>query len=204
MFNNITIALYYLIICICLFLTLSKKKEFQFPLYLYFLLVIVTETLAYFLKEKSFIYQFGSLFYVAFFTFYYAFVTRRLRKLIYILGAVSFSVISFFVLKFDENFPTGIGISVSFLYIFLSIIWFFDEIRKPVNDFIIRKQAFWISAANLLWGIVFLFRVSLMYWLEEKDPAFLIVLDSIFKIVIILTYFSLLIAVTRKHQLSNV
>lgn len=200
MFNNITIALYYLIICTCLFLTVSKKKQFQFPLYIYFLVVLFIETIAYFFKGNTIIYQVGSLFYVAFFTFYYAFNTRGYRKLIYVLGAVTFLFISFFVLKFDINFPVPIGISVAFWYIFLSFIWFFDQIRNPVNQFIIKKQAFWISAANLLWGIIFLFRVSLMDWLAEKDFEFLIVLDQIFKISLIFTYGLLLIGVTKKED----
>ena len=203
MFNHITVFLYFLIISLCLFFALLRRKNNPFPIYIYFLLVAVIEIIAYFLKGNSLIYQLASLFYVLFFTFYYANFTSRLRNAVYILGGISFFSILYYFLQFESNFPTEIGITVSILYVVFSFMWFYDQITNPGKAFILSKQVFWISAANFLWGVIFLFRVSLMYWLAKNDPAFLVVLDKIFKVFVILTDLLLLVGVTRKQYVTN-
>ena len=199
MFNLTAVIVYQLLIFICLIVAFLKRKENKFPIYLYFLVVAIIEAVSYFYRESSLSYQLGSLFYAAFFTLYYAHFTPRLKKLVYFFGGITFAMILFFFLKFEQNFPSEMGVLISILFICLSLIWFYDQIKHPGRNFIIHQETFWISAANLFWGIIFLFRVSMMYWLAAKDLAFLIVLDKIFKISLLLTYVILLIGVTRKQ-----
>jgi hypothetical protein len=199
MFNPIIVFAYFLIIYISLFLSFLKRKENKFHIYIYFLLVAIIETLSLIVKGTTLFYQLGSLFYTAFFTIYYAHFSLKFKNVFYFLGAISFLAIFYFVMQFDENFPTAIGIIISALYIVFAIVWFYEQISHPNKDYIISKQGFWISTANLIWGIIFLFRTSLMYWLLEHDPAFLILIDKIFKISVLITYLLLFIAVTRKQ-----
>lgn len=199
MFNLTTIILYQLLIVCCFIVAFLKRKENKFPIYIYFLFVAIIEIYCYFNKQNSFPYQFGSLFYAAFFTFYYAHFTPKLKKLIYMVGGFSFAIILYYFLQFDSNFPSEMGITAALLFISFSLIWFYEQIKRPGENFIIHNETFWISAANLLWGIIFLFRVSMMYWLAAKDLAFLIILDKIFKISLLLTYVFLLIGVTKKQ-----
>ena len=199
MFNLTTMILYQLLIFSCFLVAFLKRKENKFPTYIYFLFVAIVEIYCFFNKQNSLPYQFGSLFYAAFFTFYYVHFTPKLKKLIYFVGGLSFAVILYYFLQFDKNFPSEMGIIIALLFISFSLIWFYEQIRRPGENFIIHHETFWISAANLFWGIIFLFRVSMMYWLAAKDLAFLMVLDKIFKISLLLTYVFLLIGVTKKQ-----
>lgn len=200
MFNDITVFLYLILICSCLLIAFLKRKENKFPIYIYFLIVLIVESIAYYLKTSTLPYQIGSLFYAAFFIFYYTHFTQKFKNAIYSIGGISLAVILFYILKFDPNFPIGIGITVAIFYLLLSLLWFYDQIKRPRNLFIINNQCFWISAANLFWSIIFIFRISLMYWLAAKDMEFLIVLGMIFKISLLLTYVLLLIGVTKKQE----
>ncbi len=200
MFNLTAVIVYQLLIIICLIVAFLKRKEKRFPIYLYFLIVGIIEAISYFYRENSLPYQLGSLFYAAFFTLYYARFTPRLKKLVYLFGGIAFSLILFIFLKFEQNFPSEMGVLISILYIFLSLIWFYDQVTHPGKNFIIHQETFWISAANLFWGIIFLFRVSMMYYLAAKDLEFLMVIDKIFRISLLLTYVILLIGVTRKQS----
>lgn len=203
MFNIIAFSLYFLLVFTCLLVGFLLRKKCNFPLYIYFLIVAVVETFSFFLKGNSLFYQFGSLFYVVFFTIYYAAFLKRFRNTIYVLGGISSAVQLYYVLQFERNFPIEIGIVISILYIVLAFMWFYEQIRKPGKFDIIENERFWVSAANFFWGIIFLFRISLMYWLAEKDPGFLMILDKIFKISVIITYGLYLVGVTRKQQVPN-
>ena len=187
----------------CLFVAVLKRKENRFPIYIYFLIVALVESFAYFMNVNAVTYKVASLFYCAFFTMFYVNFTVRFKTLIYVLGALSLAAILFFMSKSDDNFPISIGITIAVLYIILSIIWFYEQIKYPKNQFITDRQGFWISAANLFWSVIFLFRISMMYYLAENDPAFLILLDKIFKISVILTYILLLIGLTKKQYPMN-
>lgn len=200
MFNLTTVIILHVLVIICLIVAFIKRKEKRFPIYLYFLFVVFIELFSVLDRGNSLFYQLGSLFYAVFFTLYYAHFTPRLKKLVYFYGGISLAFILFYFLKFDQNLPSEMGVLVAVLYISMSLIWFYDQIKHPEKNFIIHQETFWISAANLFWGIIFLFRVSMMYWLAAKDLEFLIVLDKIFKISVLLTYVILLIGVTRKQS----
>lgn len=200
MFNDTTTIIYQLLLCSCLIIAIIKRKQNPFPIYIYFLLVLIIEYIASVETTTSLPYQLASLFYAVFFTVYYAHFTQKLKKEIYLIGGTGFVIILFFVLKFEQNFPTAIGIVIAVLYLILSLLWFYDQIKRPGKAFIITKQLFWVSTANLFWSIVFIFRISLMYWLAEKDLPFLIFIDKIFKVSLILSYLLLLIGVTKKQD----
>jgi hypothetical protein len=98
----------------------------------------------------------------------------------------------------SKNFAVGLGVTLALFYIILSLSWLFNEVRNVDEDFIAKKQVFWVSSAILLWSVFFLFRIVPMYWLEKNDLAFLIMLDKIFRIAVTVTYIIFIIAITCK------
>lgn len=191
---------YFSLICLCLVLSLLKMKTDDSKLYLYFLSVVIIETVSQGLNFKTNIaYTIGTFFYIGYFTFYYSKKLVGSKNIIIVLGAIFCAVGLYLIIVSHEVFPVGLGICIALLYIILSLSWFYNETRNADGFFIMEKQAFWVSVALLLWSIIFLFRVTPMYWLEQNDIEFLLILNTIFKVTILMMYSLFLIALTRKH-----
>ena len=200
MFSTYQQIVYTVIIYLCLFLSFFYRNRNGIDLFVYFTIVCTIEILPIILgKEWSGrIYSVASLMYIGFFTYYYGKFMRNQKKLIYVLGLISGLVCFYFMLGSSKNFAVGLGVTLALFYIFLSLSWLFDEVRNVDEDFIAKKQVFWVSSAILLWSVFFLFRIVPMYWLEKNDLAFLIMLDKIFRIAVTVTYIIFIIAITCK------
>lgn len=199
MFVSSLVAIYFILIYLCLIFSLLRRKKDNSCLFVYFLIVAIVETMPHFLAvETNEIYKIGTFLYIGFFTFYYSRKNIRQRKMIYVAGFLALICSLICVFSSLQTFPIALGITIAVFYIFLSLWWFFNEINNTDTTFILRKQAFWVSCALIFWSVIFLFRVSLMYWLAENDHEFLIFLDKIFKISVVITYLFFFLAVTRK------
>lgn len=200
MFVTVIPILYIIVIYLCLFISFLHRKRDEYYLFIYFLIVAVVETLTLFFPvEINRIYSAISFFYIAYFTYYFAKQINHKRKLIYSLGVLAAISSLVFILFSEYSFSVALGVTISVFYIILALFWLFDQIKNVQKVFILKKQAFWVSTALLFWSVIFLFRITLMHWLEANDYAFLVVLDKIFKFSVVLTYVFFLIAVTRKY-----
>ena len=176
-----------------------RRKDDNSYLYLYFLLILIIELLnKYSSLDGNRLYTIATFLYMSYFTYYYAQTMPRQRNFIIGLGVLANVLGLVFVFSTDQTFSVALGVTLSVFFVFLALFWFFNQINKANSVVITRKQAFWVSTALLVWSVIFLFRSSLMYWLEENDLEFLVLFDKIFKISVVITYFSFLIAVTRK------
>ncbi|WP_326986039.1 hypothetical protein [Chryseobacterium sp. MP_3.2] len=149
---------------------------------------------------KNLTYLIGSFLYVPFFTLYYSNLIPQFRKVLYALGGGSILAMVYFIYESPHIFPVEVGVIISLTYATFALIWFSYHLKNMEKVFIAQMQGFWVSAAILFWGIIFLFRVTLMYYLQTHDPEFLLLLHQIFKVSILITYVFFLISVTRKQK----
>lgn len=199
MFANSLLAIYILEVFVCMLISFIRRKDDNSYLYLYFLLILIIELLnKYSSLDGNRLYTIATFLYMSYFTYYYAQTMPRQKNFIIGLGVLANVLGLVFVFSTDQTFSVALGVTLSVFFVFLALFWFFNQINKANSVVITRKQAFWVSTALLVWSVIFLFRSSLMYWLEENDLEFLVLFDKIFKISVIITYFSFLIAVTRK------
>lgn len=199
---DISLLLYFLLLGACLVISFLKRTENKFPFYIYFLIVAVIETLCLFLKPDAvnLTYLIGSFLYVPFFTLYYSNLIPQFKNVLYTLGGVSLLAMFYFIYQSPHVFPVEVGVIISLTYATFALIWFSFQLKNMEKVFIAQMQGFWVSAAILFWGIIFLFRVTLMYYLQTHDPEFLVLLHQIFKVTIVITYVFFLISVTRKQK----
>ena len=199
MFANSLLAIYILEVFVCMLISFIRRKDDNSYLYLYFLLILIIELLnKYSSLDGNRLYTIATFLYMSYFTYYYAQTMPRQKNFIFGLGVLANILGLVFVFSTDQTFSVALGVTLSVFFVFLALFWFFNQINKANSVVITRKQAFWVSTALLVWSVIFLFRSSLMYWLEENDLEFLVLFDKIFKISVVITYFSFLIAVTRK------
>lgn len=199
MFANSLLAIYILEVFVCMLISFIRRKDDNSYLYLYFLLILIIELLnKYSSLDGNRLYTIATFLYMSYFTYYYAQTMPRQKNFIIGLGVLANVLGLVFVFSTDQTFSVALGVTLSVFFVFLALFWFFNQINKANSVVITRKQAFWVSTALLVWSVIFLFRSSLMYWLEENDLEFLVLFDKIFKISVVITYFSFLIAVTRK------
>ncbi|SFB94797.1 hypothetical protein [Kaistella jeonii] len=192
--------IYIVLLYLCLLISFFRRKRDESYIFVYFVIVAVIETVTHFFTvEINHIYTAGSFFYIGYFTYYYAKQIEQRRKLIYSLGVLAAVISVIFILFSKYSFSVALGVTVAVFYITLALFWLFDQIQNVQKVYILKKQAFWVSTALIFWSIIFLFRITLMHWLEANDYAFLVVLDHIFKVSVVLTYVFFLIAVTRKY-----
>lgn len=204
MFANSLLAIYILEVFVCMLISFIRRKDDNSYLYLYFLLILIVELLNKFSSlDGNRLYTIATFLYMSYFTYYYAQTMRRQKNFIIGLGVLANVLGLVFVFSTDQTFSVALGVTLSVFFVFLALFWFFNQINKANSVVITRKQAFWVSTALLVWSVIFLFRSSLMYWLEENDLEFLVLFDKIFKISVVITYFSFLIAVTRKKLVSR-
>lgn len=192
--------IYVVVLYLCLIISFFRRKRDDSYLFIYFFVVAVIETFTHFFTlDVNIIYTSCSFFYIGYFTYYYAEQMEQKKKQIYIFGGLAAIIGLVFILSSEYSFSIALGVTVSVFYIILSLFWLFDQITNEQKVYILKKQAFWVTTALLFFSIIFLFRITLMHWLEENDYAFLVVLDHIFKVSVVLTYVFFLIAVTRKY-----
>lgn len=102
------------------------------------------------------------------------------------------SIISFGLLFNQNILKVDTNIFKSFVFIFISIDWFINQIRKPNDILINHKMTFWICSSILLWSTMFIIRVIPGQFFAEVDEDFLKSINYFYQITTILSYLIIL------------
>lgn len=189
--------IYLFIAIICFVMSLINQKARQTFLWIYFGLVLLFEIgILYKLLPYSF-YTLAMPIYTIFFIFYYSLsYKKKYSHYALALFAIISSVILFY--NSDDNSQIIMALTMSIIYILLSLIWFFKQLKNPSLIPIYRKQSFWVSTSLLLMGIIFIFRMTPMNIFEVTDKSFLLLINKGFQYSIIISYLLFLKATTCK------
>lgn len=184
--SDILYIIYLLIVFFCLIFSYKNIK--QDSLWVYFSVVFIVEINSFLdlFKNTNSIYTIANIFYICFFSYY--FFKENSKKIFLILGILGVFSQIYFLFSSDKSYPVEIGIIVSIIYIFISLIWFYLQIKSPQNFAIHKIRLFWVSLSLLLWAVFFIFRIIPMYWFAINDIMFLKQLTVAYKIVTILSY----------------
>ena len=110
------------------------------------------------------------------------------KKLSNIFLLTSFILITNLTQFLNREFDLKIGLIVSFFYILISLLWFFQKINSSDENKITADSYFWVSTGLLLWSIFFIFRIIPMYLFNATDKNFLKLLKTLLNLVNIITY----------------
>lgn len=102
------------------------------------------------------------------------------------------SMISFWLLFDQRILKIDTNIFKSFVFIFLSIYWFVNQIRKPDETLIYHKMTFWISSSILLWSTIFIIRVIPGQFFADLDMDFLRLVNHLYQMTTIASYLLIL------------
>lgn len=184
--SDILYIIYLLIVFFCLIFSYKNIK--QDSLWVYFSVVFIVEINSFLdlFKNTNSIYTIANIFYICFFSYY--FFKENSKKIFLILGILGVFSQIYFLFSSDKSYPVEIGIIVSIIYIFISLVWFYLQIKSPQNFAIHKIRLFWVSLSLLLWAVFFIFRIIPMYWFAINDIMFLKQLTVAYKIVTILSY----------------
>lgn len=184
--SDILYIIYLLIVFFCLIFSYKNIK--QDSLWVYFSVVFIVEINSFLdlFKNTNSIYTIANIFYICFFSYY--FFKENSKKIFLILGILGVFSQIYFLFSSNKSYPVEIGIIVSIIYIFISLIWFYLQIKSPQNFAIHKIRLFWVSLSLLLWAVFFIFRIIPMYWFAINDIMFLKQLTVAYKIVTILSY----------------
>lgn len=159
---------YLIVIFLCLAFSIINKVARQRFLYLYFLVVFVSEILIYLGVFDGSIYKYTKVFYILFFIFYF----KELFNLKYNRYILLFIIVSCLLIKNNIGSENVLPVMQSFVYVFLSLEWMIQQIRKPNEISIYNKQEFWFCVGLLLWSTIFLMRIIPSLFFAEKDSIF--------------------------------
>lgn len=190
------IYIYLLTVAICFVLSLITPKARQNFLWLYFAIVLFFEIGIYYKLLSYSYYTLVIPIYTLFFIFYYSLNYKR--KYIHYILALCVIIGSIYFYDTDDNSQIIMGVMMSLIYILLSLIWFFSQLKNPSLTPIYKKQGFWISTTLLFMGIVFIFRMIPMNIFEVTDKSFLKLINKGFQYSIIASYILFLKASTCK------
>lgn len=177
---------YISIISFCFLASCINKKSRQKFLWIYFLFILLSELLVFTKVLENSFYNKANCIHIVFFCWYFQneFFDRKGYKILLLI----ISLISFWLL-FDQNIlKIDTNIFKSFVFIFLSIDWFVNQIRKPDETLIYQKMTFWISSSILLWSTIFIIRVIPGQFFAELDMDFLLLINHLYQIITIISY----------------
>jgi len=178
--------LYIIIIFICLIASIINKVAIQRFLWIYFSFILLSEILIFGKVLKNSFYSNANCIHIIFLCWYFqkVFFDRKYYKIFLIL----ISIISFLLFFIQSILKVDTNIFKSFVFIFLSIDWFVNQISKPNETLIYNKMTFWISSSILLWSTVFIIRVIPGQFFAELDMDFLNLINHLYQIVTIASY----------------
>lgn len=178
--------LYILIISLCLAVSIINKAARQRFLWIYFAFILLSEILIFTKILDNSFYNRANCIHIIFICWYFykEFLDRKIyRILLTIISLINFGLLfKPDILKIDTN------IFKSFVFIFLSIDWFVNQIRKPDETLIYQKMTFWISSSILLWSTIFIIRVIPGQFFAELDMDFLLLINHLYQIITIISY----------------
>lgn len=181
-----------------IFCFIFRKRSGLF-LFVYFFSVCLIETIprfSYF--DFNGVYTYGSFIYILLFAFFYVKKLPDQKYIIFALAILTCLSSTYFIINSKESFAIGLGMSMAAYYFSISLLWFMVQIRNSDSIFITEKQGFWVSAGNLVWSLFFLFRIIPMYWLDENDKEFLMMIVNIYTLSLFISYGFLMVGATRR------
>jgi len=178
--------LYILIITLCLALSLINKIARQRFLWIYFTFILLSEILVFAKILDNTFYNKANCIPIIFLCWFFhkEFVDRKFYKILLIL----MSIVRFLLFFKNNILNIDTNIFKSFLFIFLSIDWFTNQIRKPNETLIYQKMTFWVSSSILLWSTIFIIRVIPGQFFAKLDIDFLRLINQFYQIVTIFSY----------------
>lgn len=179
-------CIYFSIIFLCFVASIYNKVARQRFFWMYFLVILVLEMGLFFNFIPYKIYILSFFIYIPYILYIYS---QNLKNKSFHTFVGFLSLITSLVLYFSQkNYQIQLGLIMSFTYILIAILWFFSQLRKTDHIPIIKKQLFWMSTSLLLIGIVSIFRLVPMYYFNEEDKNFLIIISKIHQYSIIVSY----------------
>lgn len=182
--------LYILIIFLCFAASIINKAARQRFLWIYFAFILLSETLIFTKILDNNFYNRANCIHIIFICWYFykEFLDRKIyRILLTIISLINFGLLfKPDILKIDTN------IFKSFVFIFLSIDWFINQVKKPDEAVIYHKMTFWISSSILLWSTVFIIRIIPGQFFADIDLNFLKLIDRFYQIITIISYLFIL------------
>lgn len=176
--------LYLILIFLCLVFSFLNREARQRNLYLYFFVIFSSEILVYYKIFDARIYMYTKVFYIIFFLFYFKeFIKSKYN--IYILLFIMISCIMIRNIIGRENL---LPVMQCFIYVFLSLEWFTQQIKNPDETSIYDKQRFWFCLGLLLWSTVFIMRVIPSHFFANDDINFLVSVNYFYQGATIFSY----------------
>ncbi len=181
--------LYIFILCLCLAVSIINKAARRRYWWSYFAFVLISEILIFTSILDNSFYDKANCVHIMFFLLYFKaeVVERKVYKLI--LGAIF--LISFLILLIPD-LKINTNIFKSFVFIYLSIDWFVNQIKKPNEAVIYHKMSFWASSSILLWSTIFIIRIIPGQFFADIDLNFLKLIDRLYQIITIISYLFIL------------
>lgn len=114
---------------------------------------------------------------------------NRINKLKLIFFIIFLSIICYLLFDGKQN----LVIIQAFLYILLTLNWFYKQIKDTDQFLIYKKLNFWLSTGLLLWSSVYIFRILPAYFFAHEDLSFLKdTINKIYQSTVILSYLIIL------------
>lgn len=181
---------YIFIICLCLAVSIINESARLRYLWLYFAFVLISEILIFTNILNNSFYDKANCVHIIFFSWYFKneFIDRKIYKIV--LGL--FFLNSLLLLLRQDLLRVDTNIFKSFVFIFLSIDWFINQVKKPDEAVIYHKMTFWISSSILLWSTVFIIRIIPGQFFADIDLNFLKLIDRFYQIITIISYLFIL------------
>lgn len=137
-----------------------------------------------------------------FFFFYKKVLKTKLKNILIIIFSLLIFY-TFFLTHFtNEDFDKKIGIAISFFYIIISLLWFYQKISFFDENKITDDPVFWISTAILMWSCFFIFRVIPMFYFAKEDEDFLDFLKIGQNVINIVMYIMFYVSIKKYKALS--
>lgn len=182
--------LYTSIIFLCLVASVINRVARQRLLWIYFSFILLSEILIFTKVLENSFYNKANCIHIIFFCWY--FQEELFDKRFYKILLIMISMISFWLLFDQRILKIDTNIFKSFVFIFLSIYWFVNQIRKPDETLIYHKMTFWISSSILLWSTIFIIRVIPGQFFADLDMDFLRLVNHLYQMTTIASYLLIL------------
>lgn len=188
--------IYLAIVVLCFASSIINKEAKHNFLWLYFASVFTCEILNILKILPYMVYVLTMPIYILFFIYYFS--SEEKNKIISWILAIGTLITSTLYYKKDVNYQIILSVNMSFVYIFLSLRWFFLQLQHTDLIPIFKKQKFWVSTSLLFFGIVFIFRMVPVNIFDVVDKDFLMAINKSFHYAVIISYLLFLKATTCK------
>lgn len=185
--------IYITIVSLCFVMSGFRKVSRASGLWIYFLLVLLFEFDMILHQPTPLIYKYSPIFLtIALMLYYLKSIEPKFKLYLWILGVAGVVLSIIFVAVSEEQFSNNAGLVKALATISFCLLWFFSQLAMPNNTPIIKKLAFWVSSALLLWSIFFIFRLMPRYLLNTQDKNFLAQIRIAFQYFTLLAYATML------------